>query len=393
MLDILLFVLLGTGVGIVFGLVPGLHPNTIVLFVPFISQLGLPAASAIAFVVSIGVSNTFLDFIPSILLGASEDSGLGAMPGHRMLLQGNGYEAVKLAVIGALGSVIFVVALLPAIVIAVPPLYAHARALTYGLLAAIVIVMVLSEKRGKMPAAALCFFLAGAVGLAASHVPVDKTLVLFPILSGLFGVSILLFASRGKVEIRNRGKEVRVTGRLQRRSVVLGSVGGIFSGFLPGVGSAEVASLASTDRNDKSFLMILGSIALSNALLSILALWLIGNSRSGLAAALEQLTHIGAGEFMLIIAVTLLVAGISAIITLRLAKRSVGFITNNDYSLVSKAIIVMIVAMTIIFTGLYGVLLLATCTAIGIFAKACGVRRGILMGVLILPTILFYLPF
>ena len=121
MLDILLFVLLGTGVGIVFGLVPGLHPNTIVLFVPLISQLGLPAASAIAFVVSIGVSNTFLDFIPSILLGASEDSGLGAMPGHRMLLQGNGYEAVKLAVIGALGSVIFVVALLPAIVIAVPP--------------------------------------------------------------------------------------------------------------------------------------------------------------------------------------------------------------------------------------------------------------------------------
>ena len=394
MLEILLAILAGLLIGIIFGLVPGLHPNTIVLLIPFIAQFGLQPLVIIAFVVSLGISNTFVDFIPSMLLGAPEGGNEHAVtPAHRMLLQGNGSDAVKLALIGGLGSIILVLALLPAIIFSVPRIYELSLPFTYALLIFIVLVMILHEKTNRKRATALlCFFLAGLTGLSLQYMPIDRNIVLFPVLSGLFGVSALSFSKKG-TKVPARRKQIHVTGRQQRRSVLFGSAGGIASGLLPGVGSSELATLASADKNEKSFLMTLGAITISNTLLSIMALWLIGKSRSGIASALEQLVQIGFSEVIFIAATALTVASISSLITLKLAKKSLGLIENIDYSKISKAIIAFIILMTVIFSGIYGLLLLGTCTALGIFAGLAGIRRGVLMGVLILPTIIFYLPF
>ena len=122
MLDILIFIFLGLLVGVGFGLVPGLHPNMIILLVPILSQLNIATLPLIAFVVTVGISNTFLDFVPSMLLGAAEEgTELSVLPSHRMLLEGNGYEAVKLAVIGGIGSMIVIAAILPALAPRRPP--------------------------------------------------------------------------------------------------------------------------------------------------------------------------------------------------------------------------------------------------------------------------------
>ncbi|HLC67625.1 MAG TPA: hypothetical protein VJI12_01960, partial [archaeon] len=86
-------------------------------------------------------------------------------------------------------------------------------------------------------------------------------------------------------------------------------------------------------------------------------------------------------------------AGISAIITLKLAKKFLARMEETNYGLINKTIIALIIFMTIIFTGLGGLLLLVTCTALGVFTNLTKTRRSVLMGVLILPTILFYLPF
>ena len=395
MIEILLFIFLGIIIGIVFGLVPGLHPNLVVLFVPVMAQLNVPTLSLIAFIVSIGVSNTFLDFIPSMLFGAAEaGEELVVLPAHKLLMQGNGYDAVKLAVIGGLGSIIFVMAALPAIIFGIPKIYEISRPFTYALLIFIVFVMI-SRENGvwKKFVALSCFLLAGIIGILSSSLTVDRTLILFPILSGFFGVSTLVFSANNKIKIPKGGKEIRVTGRLQRRSVIFGSIGGIVSGLLPGVGSSEVASLASVDKNQKSFIITLGAITISNTILSILSLWLIGKSRSGIAVALSQLTSIGFNEFIFIAVVALFVSGVSAIITLKLAKRTLTLMEKINYALISKSVIAMIIFMVFIFTGFVGMLLLGTCTALGIYTRLGGIRRGVLMGVLILPTIIFYLPF
>ncbi len=394
MMEILLFVLLGIVLGILFGLIPGLHPNMVILLVPLIAQINIAPLPLIAFVVSLGVSNTFLDFIPSMLLGAAEaGKELAVLPSHKMLLAGSGYDAIKLAVVGGLGSIIFVAVSLPAIIFAIPNVYNASRPFTYALLVFIILIMVLSENTTKARlSAAVCFVLAGMIGITSASLPIDRNLVLFPILSGLFGVSMLVLSSNQKIKLPKRRKEIRVSGRLQRRSITFGSLGGIISGLLPGVGSSEIASLASIDKNEKSFIMTLGAITISNTLLSIMALWLIQKSRSGIATVLDQLVTIGFNEFLFIVAVALFVSGISAIITLRLTKKSLDIIEKVINGAISKVVVAFIFAMTIIFTGIYGLLLLFTCTMLGIFTNLCGVRRSVLMGVLILPTILFYLP-
>ena len=99
-LEVLFFILLGIVFGVLTGLIPGVHPNLIVLTIPILMALNLEPLVLLAFIVSLAVTNSITDFIPSILLGAP-DSGneLSILPGHRLLMQGLGYQAVKLCLV------------------------------------------------------------------------------------------------------------------------------------------------------------------------------------------------------------------------------------------------------------------------------------------------------
>jgi len=395
MLDILLFILLGLVIGILFGLIPGLHPNLIIMMIPFFVALNLAPLALLAFIVTIAISNTLVDFIPSMLLGAPDAGNeLSVLPAHKFLMNGYGYAAIKLAVIGAAGSIILCAALMPLIIIGIPSLFVIIRPYTYILLIAIVLIMILSENGSKKLVAIICFFLAGAIGLLSSNLPIDSSLLLFPIFSGLFGASMLFLQIRKKTAVpKQHKKEFHVSRSLINRSVLFGTIGGIFSGLLPGVGSSEIASLASVDKNEKSFLISMGSIASANILLSILSLWLINKPRSGVAVVISQLTTIGFNEFIFIIFVSIAVCGISILITLFLAKQFIKIVERINYTLISKVILAVLILLSFVFTGFFGLFLFFICACLGIFTNLADIKRGTLMGVLILPTILFYLPF
>lgn len=392
--EISLFLFLGLLFGIIMGLVPGIHPNLIVLTIPFLLVLNINPVLILVFIVSLAVANSIIDFIPSILLGAP-DSGneLSVLPGHKMLLRGQGYDAVKLTVIGGVGAVILCASLLPILIFLIPLLYGAARPFIYLLLISIVLIMVLTEKGKNKLIALLVFSLAGFVGLLANRLPINNNLVLFPILSGLFGVSLLILQLKRKISIPKQKKsESFVSRKTIGRSIISGSFGGIFSGLLPGVGSSEIASLASIEKNDKSFLVSIGAITTANIILSILALHLIGKARSGAAIVIEQIMNIGFNELLIIISVSLIACGLSAVLALLLTKRFLQIMEKINYSKISIFILILIISLTFLFTSFYGLFLLAICSALGIFTNMAKIKRGNLMGILILPTILFYLP-
>jgi putative membrane protein len=191
---------------------------------------------------------------------------------------------------------------------------------------------------------------------------------------------------------KQKKREIYVTKRTFPRAIASGSFAGIASGFLPGVGSSELSAFASVDKNEKSFLVTFGAITISNVLLSLLSLWLIGRARSGIAVVIEQIIEIGFSEALLIVAVALIAVSLSAIITLYLSKKFIAFIEKINYSLVSMVVLFLIIIMTAIFTGIYGLVILATCTALGIIVNKLNIKRGLLMAVLIVPTIAFYMP-
>ena len=94
-ISIILALILGILVGIFTGLIPGLHINLVaMLLFLFSSKLESDLSLILAsFIVAMSVTHIFLDFIPSIFLGApTPQTALSILPGHRLLLKGKGYE-------------------------------------------------------------------------------------------------------------------------------------------------------------------------------------------------------------------------------------------------------------------------------------------------------------
>ncbi len=128
LLAVTFFALLGTAAGVATGLTPGLHVNAVAALV-LAFQSGLAALGtglfawaaptaqdlvlmASALVVGNVIAHTFLDYVPSILLGAPEaETALSVLPGHRMLLQGRGMEAIRISARGSLVAALLSLAL------------------------------------------------------------------------------------------------------------------------------------------------------------------------------------------------------------------------------------------------------------------------------------------
>jgi len=331
--------------------------------------------------------------IPSILLGAPEAGNeLSILPGHKLLLNGYGYDAIKLTVIGGFGAVLLTLLLMPALIVAIPFVWSFVKSFIFVLLIVISGFLILSEKGFNKAVSLFVFLASGVIGLLSGHIQISDTLILFPIFSGFFGISFLILQMKNKVSVpKQKTDGLLVSKKTINKSVFFGTMGGVVSGFLPGVGSSQIASLATIEKNDSSFLTTLGALTTSNILLSVLSLWLIGRSRSGAAIILEQTVGIGFNGFFLVLIISLVATAFSVNITLFLSKRFLGIIKLIDYSKISLFIITLIVFMTVIFTGLLGLFILIICTCLGIFANLMNIKRASMMGVLILPTILFFI--
>ncbi len=392
-LEMLAFLLLGCAAGIIMGLLPGVHPNLILLLVPLFMAVNAEPVLMLVFIVAMAVVNSMVDAIPSILLGAPDSgSELAVLPGHKMLMNGNGYAAVRLTVTGSFGAMLLCIALMPLIVFLVPNAYALLRPYMHVMLIAFVTLMLLSEK--KKLVALCCFLMAGIIGILSSSLPIDRNLVLFPIFSGFFGMSMLILQLKNKTKPPEQSLDAApVSKKTKTRSVLTGTLGGIFSGLLPGVGSSQIAAFASIDNNDHSFLMKMGAITTANVILSLMALWLISNPRSGVAMVVDQLMEIGFNEFLVMIAASVAACAIGAMATLAIAKRFVKILQKADYTKISASVLAFIVALIFLFTGVYGLFLAGMCCSLGIAVNLSGIRRGNLMGVLIVPTVLFFIGF
>ncbi|HLD85063.1 MAG TPA: tripartite tricarboxylate transporter permease, partial [archaeon] len=175
-------------------------------------------------------------------------------------------------------------------------------------------------------------------------------------------------------------------------SVIKGSLGGIISGFLPGVGSSQIASFfATSEHKDENYIITIGAIAWSNLFLSILSLWLIDRPRSGIAVAVSSVTDVNFSVIIYIIITLVAATAIAALITLFIAKNSVKRISEINYRILNRLVICTIIIVVAAFTGFVGLFLLFVCTALGIYANTASVKRSIMMSVLIIPTILFYI--
>ena len=105
-IEFILALLLGILAGTISGITPGIHINLIAIFLISVSNFFLSYTSPmvlVIFIVAMSICHSFLDFIPSIFLGAPEDgTELSVLPGPEMLKKVQGFQAVHLASVGCL---------------------------------------------------------------------------------------------------------------------------------------------------------------------------------------------------------------------------------------------------------------------------------------------------
>ena len=90
LLSFIIALALGIIAGTITGLTPGIHINLVAVILVSASLI-LPISPIIlvVFIVAMSITHTFLDFIPSIFLGApDDDTVLSVLPGHKVTSSG-----------------------------------------------------------------------------------------------------------------------------------------------------------------------------------------------------------------------------------------------------------------------------------------------------------------
>ncbi len=492
-----LFSLLGAVLGCGTGAAPGIHVNTLCLLLT--SSLGalMPAAASAAIwlgasgddgpvllaclIVSAAASHSFLDFLPSVFLGApDEGDSLSTLPGHRLLLQGRGREAVEHAASGALvGGSVATALCVPLYFVLGPPLnlYSAVDSLSLGAVVLAMVLLVLSERGGEVVAevrvrkavrsarplslvrpvpvhgeptvlrgkvvrerwgtvlvtptgrwrlrgaaprgevtvegmwvlrtlrarkralALALILLSGLLGL----VVMDRRLpggelagldlsLMFPLLTGLFGVPALLSSSKASLP-----PQQDVGARPHMGLSSLGALAGAVVGWFPGISSTTgvilVSSLVRKSDDAGGFIAMVSAVGTASAVFGILALAVASKGRSGALLAVKDVLggELPLEQFPLLLVGVLVGCLVGNRALLWLGTRFARSVSGVDTPRLNRVILVLLLALTVAFNGVPGVLVLAASTLLGLVPPAVGVGRVHLTGCLLVPVLLFLL--
>ena len=276
----------GIMMGSLTGLIPGFHVNNVALILlaisPAMLDAGIPLSSVAAFIVACGTVHTFLNYIPSALIGAPDgDTALSLLPGHRMLLAGNAAKGVAYS---ARGSQLGLLLSLPLIIVArflfgpEMGLYQEMRDILPWILLIISSLLLLTEttrlpwpawiqklSAGRLGddsrfagfiAATAFFLLAGMYGWAVFALPARSPVgmpnasLLLPSLAGLFGIANLIdiYTTTSELPPQKDDWELPPAGPLMVPCFWSAVAGGAM-GVLPGMTAAQATVLVMGGRN------------------------------------------------------------------------------------------------------------------------------------------------
>jgi len=400
MFELIIAIVLGILIGTITGLIPGLHTNTVALIVVGSSASFLvwfsPLALA-AFLVAMIVIHSFVDFIPSIFLGAPEGATvLSILPGHELLLNGEGFRALKLTIVGGIGTFVLGLAIIPFMFLFLEQVYEILINLIAPLLIIFSILFILQERKlMKIFWSVIVFLLAGSLGyIVLNQIQINEPL--FPMLSGLFGISTLFFGMLSKNKIVEQNLDAKVVWLSKRRffDYIKAAFSSLFVSIMPAIGAAQAAiiSRAFTKFKDKEdFLVVLGGINTAATLFTLTTLFIIAKARTGVVVAINEIITLTFKDYLILLLVCFVALIFSVFITLKLGRLAAKYISKINYRQISLGIILFICMLVFILSGLIGLWILFISSAIGMLAPLIGIKRIHLMACLIVPVVIYFM--
>ena len=397
-LEVILALFIGIIIGTITGITPGIHINLVsAILLGFSSFLLLhfPPIALVVFLVSLSITHTFIDYIPSIFLGApDEDNFLSILPGHEMLNQGKAYDAIVYTLYGSMSALLIILVFSPLFFFFLPLIYPYAERIMPLILILSSFFLIYFEKTSKVWAL-IIFLLSGMLGLSTIAIPIKDSLL--PLFTGLFGISSLITSLTKKQEIPKQKisklKNIKIKSRSLLKSVYASILASPLCSFLPGMGSGQAAVIGSEvmgDLDRKEFLILLGSINTIVTGLSFITLYTIDKARTGVAAAVQEIIKLTIPDLILITLVIILSGIASFFLTLYIARFFSKLISKVNYAILSFNIILILIVITFLISSWLGLLVLFISTLLGLLCIYVGVRRTHMLGSLIIPAIILY---
>ena len=388
-----LFVLAGIALGTLSGLVPGLHANNFALLL----AAGAPAIPADpvnvgAAMLAAGVTHTFLDVVPTLALGVPDPIlAPTALPGHKLVLEGRGREALRLSALGSALAVAFAVPLAIPITLLMERTYPTIADNITLFLGTVSFLLVVTERTMVARAGgAIALLGSGALGVLTLDVETGGVFpagdMLVPLFCGLFGAPILIEALSGEgVPPQERGT-VTTAPWVIIVVALLGTLAGAFVGYLPAISGAIAASavlVVLPYRGPRSFIVASSGVSTANTVFALFALVAMGTPRTGVLVAVEDagVPH----DLPVLLGSVAIAAGFGFILVVSIGDRYLAFVGSLDNFFLSVGILCFLCLLVGGFTGVVGLVVLAASTLVGLVPAQFGSRRMTCMGVLLVP--------
>ena len=386
----------GIVLGTASGLVPGLHANNFALLLASLAP-SIPLAPRYvgAAMLAAGVVHTFLDVVPALALGVPDPAmAATALPGHRLVLAGRGYEALRISALGSALAVGFAIPLAVPVTLGMQWLYPTIDAHLSLLLAVLCLLLVVTERTMTARAgAAITVTTSGLLGIATLDVETGGVLpagdMLVPLFAGLFGAPILVEALGGTGVPPQEDSEIRRGSRFVLAVAFVGTLCGALVGYIPAVSSAIAAAgalLVLPHRGPRAFVLATSGVNTANTVFALFALVALGSPRTGVLVAVERagVPH----HLPILLSSVAIAAAVGFLLVLAVGDRYLDVVGNLDNRRLSLGVLAFLCVLVVGFAGLVGLAVFAVATVIGLVPARFGARRMTCMGVLLVPLVI-----
>lgn len=408
--------IIGSMIGTVSGLLPGIHVNTLSAMllasypllegilgdlVPYGSS-GIAVSSCI---ISASIVHSFVDYVPSVFIGVPDpDDVVSMLPGHRLMNEGLGMLAVRSAAIGScVGALVSIALSVPLQYLLLNGLSEQLDEVTWLILVVVICLMIMHEPDARgMIWAAICIAVSGVLGLICmdadipANGPLMEGTMLFPLLTGLFGVPAMLDSLNNDRYVEQRDDIKRPVGIVPG---IKGVLTGTLTGWFPGITSttgAVISNKVTPERSAEGFISMTASIGTAAAVMMLTTMSVTGSGRSGATIIVAEILGdaiVGPmNENYLLLLVSAAVASVLGYyITISCGKAVSSLSSKVNAKLLNGVCLVMMTVLIFLLTGPYGILILVVAAVAGYLPIKAGVSRIHLTGCLIVPTALSYL--
>jgi putative membrane protein len=415
-------VLAGTVLSCFLSILPGLHIYNVMglaaLFLYSLHGGGLAAMPEvyIPFMIGLVTGWSILNTIPSVLLGAPDESAIfTVLPGQKYLMTGRGYEGAMIIGAGSLVGIFILVFLIGPFAPKYLPVVRYVlNPHRHWILWVIITFILMTEwpkggTRGPagwrkffdawstLSAGLLTFFLSGLLGfllLYRAPISIENAFQnIMPAFVGLFAIPWCLLNAISGAEVPKQyvRDTLNINGDLLLRGGIAGGIGGGFAAFFPvvtgGIGGL-LAGHATAQRDERVFMMSQGASKVVYYAGALMLFFVPGLylTRGGGAWIIKGLyTPHTWGDYYLALGSIALSGAASFLLMSPLTKWTLKLMKKVDYRHISILSLGIIIALVFSITGWIGLFIMAVATGIGLIPVLFGSRRLNCLGVLLLP--------